>query len=191
MPQINYKYKIMKQETTSINRRNFVRGVSASFLLSSLGSYGFNYTNGSDPIKVGLIGAGWYGKSDVLRLIQVANIEVISVCDVDQNMLSEAIELISKRQKSGNKPKAYEDYRKLLSENKYDIVLIGSPDHWHCLQGIEALKSGAHVYLQKPISVDVMEGEALVAAAKKYNRIVQVGMQRRSTAHLIDAKKIL
>lgn len=189
MPQINYKYKIMKQETTSINRRNFVRGVSASFLLSSLGSYGFNYTNGSDPIKVGLIGAGWYGKSDVLRLIQVANIEVISVCDVDQNMLSEAIELISKRQKSGNKPKAYEDYRKLLSENKYDIVLIGSPDHWHCLQGIEALKSGAHVYLQKPISVDVMEGEALVAAAKKYNRIVQVGMQRRSTAHLIDAKK--
>jgi predicted dehydrogenase len=67
--------------------------------------------------------------------------------------------------------------------------LIGTPDHWHALTAIEAMKAGAHVYVQKPISVDVIEGEAMVAAARKYNRVVQVGTQRRSTPHLIDAKK--
>src|SRR5665811_2135597 len=97
------------------------------------------------------IGTGWYGKSDLFRLIQVANVEVISLCDVDKNMLTEAAELVSKRQKSGKKPRLYSDYRKMLAEKNLDIVLIGSPDHWHALQGIEALKSGAHVYLQKPI----------------------------------------
>ena len=68
-------------------------------------------------------------------------------------------------------------------------MVIGSPDHWHALQAIEAMKSGAHVYLQKPISVDVIEGEAIVAAARKYKRICQIGTQRRSTPHLISAKK--
>jgi predicted dehydrogenase len=77
----------------------------------------------------------------------------------------------------------------MLAENKLDIVLIGSPDHWHALQAIEAIKSGAHVYLQKPISVDVIEGEAILAAARKYNRVVQIGTQRRSTPHLVEAKK--
>jgi predicted dehydrogenase len=77
----------------------------------------------------------------------------------------------------------------MLAESGLDIVLIGTPDHWHALQTIDALKAGAHVYVQKPISVDVMEGEAMVAAARKYNRVVQVGTQRKSTPHLIDAKK--
>src|SRR5690606_6241556 len=83
----------------------------------------------------------------------------------------------------------YGDYRKLLAEQKPEIVLIGSPDHWHALQAIDSIKAGAHVYVQKPISVDVMEGEAMVAAARKYNRVVQVGTQRKSTPHFFDAIK--
>lgn len=97
--------------------------------------------------------------------------------------------MVRKRQASGETPRLYADYRKLLSENELDIVLIGTPDHWHALQTIEALKAGANVYVQKPISVDVIEGEAMVAAARRYNRVVQVGTQRKSTPHLIDAKK--
>jgi predicted dehydrogenase len=97
--------------------------------------------------------------------------------------------LVSKRQSSGKRPKLYGDYRKLLKENELDIVLIGTPDHWHSLMMIDAVKAGANVYVQKPISVDVMEGEAMVAAARKYNKVVQVGTQRKSTPHLIDAKK--
>jgi len=139
--------------------------------------------------RVGLIGTGWYGKSDLFRLIQVAPVEVVALCDVDKNILDAAGKLVSERQKSGKVPKLYGDYRKMLAENKMDIVLIGTPDHWHALQTIDALKAGAHVYVQKPISVDVMEGEAMVAAARKYNKVVQVGTQRKSTPHLIDAKK--
>jgi len=158
-------------------------------VLSSFGAYGIDLMHSEKPIRVGLIGAGWYGKSDLFRLIQVANVEVISLCDVDKNMLADAAELVSKRQKSDKKPRLYSDYRKMLAEKNLDIVLIGSPDHWHALQGIEALASGAHVYLQKPISVDVVEGEALVAAAKKYGKIIQVGTQRKSTPHLVEAKR--
>src|SRR5690606_41686878 len=97
--------------------------------------------------------------------------------------------MVAERLKTKKLPRLYTDYRKLLEENELDIVLIGTPDHWHARQTIDALKAGAHVYVQKPISVDVVEGEAMVAAARKYKRVVQVGTQRKSTPHLIEAKK--
>lgn len=173
----------------NINRRQFIKGASASLALTAFGAQAMDIVNSQKTLRVGLIGSGWYGKSDLFRLIQVAPVEVVALCDVDKNMLSEAGALVSKRQKSGKTPRLYKDYQKMLSENQMDIVLIGSPDHWHCLQAIDSIKAGAHVYLQKPISVDVIEGEAIVAAAKKYKRTIQVGLQRRSTPHLIEAQK--
>jgi predicted dehydrogenase len=174
---------------SNINRRRFIKGATASLALSSFGLDAMDLMNPPKPYRVGLIGTGWYGKSDLFRLMQVAPVEIVGLCDVDKNILNAAGELVKQRSKSAKAPKLYGDYRKLLSENKPDLVLIGSPDHWHALQAIEAVKSGSHVYVQKPISVDVMEGEAMVAAARKYNRVVQVGTQRKSTPHLIDAKK--
>lgn len=173
----------------NINRRNFLQGAMAALALSAFGAQGMDLINPSKPWRVGLIGTGWYGKSDLFRLIQVAPVEVIALCDVDKNQLAGAAKLVSQRQKSGKTPRLYGDYRKMLSENELDIVLIGTPDHWHALQMIDSVKAGAHVYVQKPISVDVMEGEAMVAAARKYNKVVQVGTQRKSTPHLIEAKK--
>jgi predicted dehydrogenase len=173
----------------NINRRTFLQGATAALALSAYGAQGMDLINPANPYRVGLIGTGWYGKSDLFRLIQVAPVEVVALCDVDKNMLSAAGKLVSERQKSGKTPRLYGDYRKMLSENQMDIVLIGSPDHWHAMQMIDAVKAGAHVYVQKPISVDVMEGEAMVAAARKYKKVVQVGTQRKSTPHLIDAKK--
>lgn len=172
-----------------MKRRHFIQGSSASLLLGSIGSYGFEYFKNDDPKRVALIGAGWYGTSDLFKLIQVANVEVLAICDVDQNHLNEVTQLVAQRQRSGKKPKTYTDYRKMLKAHALDIVLIGTPDHWHALHCIAALQSGAHVYVQKPTSVGVMEGEAMVAAARKYDRVVQVGTQRRSTPHLIDAKR--
>ena len=171
------------------NRRKFIKGATASLALATLNASGMDIFRPATPYNVGLIGTGWYGKSDLFRLIQVSPVNVVALCDVDKNMLAAAGKMVSQRQKSGKVPKLYGDYRKMLAENKLDIVLIGSPDHWHALQAIEAMKSGANVYVQKPISVDVLEGEAMVAAARKYNRVVQVGTQRKSTPHLIDAKK--
>ena len=138
--------------------------------------------------RVGLIGSGWYGKCDLLRLVQVSPVEVVSLCDVDSQMLSQAADLVASRQKSGKKPRTYKDYREMLKAKDLDIVLIATPDHWHALPMIEAVKAGADVYVQKPISVDVVEGQAMVAAARKYKRVVQVGTQRRSTPHLIEAR---
>ena len=173
----------------NINRRQFVKGATASLALSQFGAYGLDLINPDKPLKVGLIGTGWYGKSDLFRLMQVAPVEVLALCDPDRNQLNQAGKMVSERQTSGKTPKLYNDYRQLLKENELDIVLVGSPDHWHPLQMIDAVKAGAHVYVQKPISVDVLEGEAMVAAARKYNKTVQVGTQRKSTPHLIQAKR--
>lgn len=173
----------------NINRRNFLKGTMATFALSQYGAYGLDMVNPAKPYKVALIGTGWYGKNDLFRLMQVAPIEVVALCDVDKNILNEASKLVMARAKTDKAPKLYGDYRKLLKENELDLVLIGTPDHWHALNMIDAVKAGAHVYVQKPISVDVVEGEAMVAAARKYNKVVQVGTQRKSTSHLIDAKK--
>ncbi len=173
----------------NITRRRFLKGATATLALSSFGARGMDIIYPAKVQRVALIGTGWYGKSDLFRLIQVAPVEVVALCDVDKNLLSEAAKMTSQRQKSGKNPRLYSDYRKMLSENELDIVLIGTPDHWHALQTIDAVKAGANVYVQKPISVDVIEGEAMVAAGRKYNRVIQVGTQRKSTPHLIEAKK--
>lgn len=175
--------------TFNINRRRFLKSSSAMLAVSALGLPGLDIIFSSQPRRVGLIGSGWYGTSDVLRLIQVAPVEVTAICDVDQQQLETAGALIQQRQKSGKKPRFFKDYRKMLANEEFDLVLIGSPDHWHALHAIEAMKAGADLYLQKPISHDVAEGEAIVAAAKKYKRTVQIGTQRRSTPHLVEAKK--
>ncbi len=138
--------------------------------------------------RVGLIGTGWYGKADLFRLIQVAPVEVVSLCDVDKEMLENAANMVATRQASKKKPRTFHDYREMLKEKDLDIVLIGTPDHWHALTMIEAVKSGADVYCQKPISVDIAEGQAMLAAARKYKRVVQIGTQRRSTPHLVEAR---
>jgi len=172
-----------------MDRRLFLKGAAASLALGTFGASAMDAILRPQPWRVGLIGTGWYGKSDLLRLMQVAPVEVVALCDVDAHQLQEAAERIASRQVSRKIPQRYRDHQKMLAENQFDLVLIGTPDHWHALQTIDALKAGAHVYLQKPISVDVMEGEAMVAAARQYRRTVQVGLQRRSTPHLVEAKK--
>ena len=139
-------------------------------------------------LRVGLIGTGWYGKCDLLRLIQVAPVDVVSLCDVDRRMLADAAALVAQRQKSGKQPRTYGDYRKMLAEKDLDVVIIGTPDHWHALPMIEACKAGADIYVQKPTGVDVVESQSMLAAARKHGRVVQVGTQRRSTPHLIEAR---
>src|SRR2546429_5716 len=164
-----------------MDRRQFVSATAAS-LASQIA-----FTQ-DKPSRVGLIGCGWYGKADLFRLVQVAPVEIVSLCDVDKIMLSQAAEMAATRQKSGKKPRTYSDYREMLKEKDLDIVLIATPDHWHALAMIAAVEAGADVFVQKPISVDVVEGQAMLAAARKHKRVVQVGTQRRSTPHLVEAR---
>jgi predicted dehydrogenase len=169
-----------------MNRRKFLQLGAAGLALSTLGGPAAEF---ADPKKrVGLIGCGWYGKCDLWRLLQVAPVEVVSLCDVDKRMLSEAAGIAAERQLSKRRPRTYSDYREMLKEKDLDLVLIATPDHWHPLIAIAAIEAGADLYLQKPISADVAEGQAILAAARKHNRVVQVGTQRRSTPHLIEAR---
>ena len=169
-----------------MNRRKFIQLGAAGLALSALGGYAAEFAD--QKKRVGLIGCGWYGKSDLLRLIQVAPVEVVSLCDVDKQMLAGAADIVASRQASRKKPRTYHDYREMLREKDLDIVIVGTPDHWHALPMIAAVEAGADVYVQKPISVDVLEGQAMLAAARKHKRVVQVGTQRRSTPHLIEAR---
>jgi len=172
-----------------MDRRTFL-GAGAAGLAASAAAGGYAAEVAEWATKrVGLIGCGWYGKCDLLRLIQVAPVEVVSLCDVDSKMLAEAAEIVAGRQRSKKKPRTFGDYRKMLAEKDLDVVLIATPDHWHALPMIEACRAGLDVYVQKPISVDVVEGQAMLAAARKYKRVVQVGTQRRSTPHVVEAKR--
>jgi predicted dehydrogenase len=170
-----------------MDRRQFLYTSAAGLACAAGRGYPVQFDD-QKPRRVGLIGTGWYGKCDLLRLIQVAPVEVVSLCDVDRRMLAEAAEIVASRQASKKKPRTYADYREMLKEKDLDIVLIATPDHWHALPMIAAVQSGADVYVQKPISVDVVEGQAMLAAARKYRRVVQVGTQRRSTPHIIEAR---
>lgn len=146
------------------------------------------YAARDKPLRVGLIGCGWYGKCDTLRLMQVTPVEVVALCDPDKRMMAEAAKLLGDRKGFTKPPRQHADYRDLLKEKDCEVVVVGTPDHWHALPAIEAMKAGADVYVQKPVSVDVLEGKAMLDTARKLGRVVQVGTQRRSTPHLIDAK---
>ena len=164
------------------NRRRFIGAAASSLLL----------VPGARPAtpsrKVAVIGTGWYGKVDLFRLIQVEPVDVVALCDVDSRSLKAAAELTAQRQESGKEPRMYADYREMLKQEKLDLVLVATPDHWHALTMIAACQAGADVYCQKPIGVDIVECQAMLAAARKHQRVVQIGLQRRSTPHLVEAK---
>jgi predicted dehydrogenase len=171
-----------------MDRRDFLQtGAAAGLALSAAG---YHISAAQDPKRprVGLIGCGWYGKVDLFRLIQVAPVEVVSLCDVDRRMLDEAAKMVAARQASKRRPQTFGDYRKMLAQKDLDIVLVGTPDHWHALPTIAALEAGADVWVQKPISVDIVEGQAMLNAARRLRKVVQVGTQRRSTPHLVEAR---
>lgn len=169
-----------------MNRRDLLKAGVAGLGAMALTPH----VSGADarPIRVGLIGSGWYGKLDLFRLIQIAPVEVVSISDVDKKMLEGAADLISQRQISKKKPRTHTSFRDQLKEKDIDLCIIGTPDHWHALNAIAAMEAGCDLYLQKPISVDVLEGKAILESARKLNRVVQIGTQRRSTPHLIDAR---
>nr|UXE44376.1 inositol 2-dehydrogenase/D-chiro-inositol 3-dehydrogenase [uncultured bacterium] len=141
------------------------------------------------PIRVALIGAGWYGKCSLFRLMQVAPVEIVAICDPDSRMREEAVKLFGQRMKLEKTPELYGDYRELLKRHELDVCTVEPPDHWHALPMIAACEKGCDVWVQKPVSVDVMEGKAMVDAARKHGRVVQVVTQRRSTPHLAEARE--
>lgn len=172
-----------------MNRRHFLR-TGASLAAVATAARWTPVLYAAEPrLRLGLIGTGWYGKGSLFRALQVAPIDVVSLCDVDRQMLSEAAEMVAARQASHAKPRLYDDYRRMIAERDLDVVMVSTPDHWHALPAIAAMQAGMDVYCEKPTAVDIVESQTMLAAARKYNRVVQVNTQRRSTPHLVEARE--
>ncbi|HEX9187962.1 MAG TPA: Gfo/Idh/MocA family oxidoreductase, partial [Vicinamibacteria bacterium] len=169
-----------------MERRHFLATGGAALAVPALGRLAPALAD--TRLRVGLVGTGWYGKSALFRLLQIAPVEVVSLCDVDSRMLQGASDAVAARQASKKRPRTYGDYRKMLAERDLDVVMVSTPDHWHALPMIEAVRAGADVYVEKPVSVDVVEAQAMLAEARRHGRVVQVNTQRRSTPHLVEAR---
>ncbi|MCE6991035.1 Gfo/Idh/MocA family protein [Dyadobacter sp. CY323] len=175
--------------TTS--RRKFISSASAIVAGASLSSALPNPLSAfpklfspADKIRVAGIGINGMGWADLNAVLKNPGVECVALCDADKNVLDKrAAELAAK----GTKVKTYGDYRKLLEDKDIDAVVIGSPDHWHCLMMVEACQAGKDVYVEKPIGNSIAECRAMVAAQEKYNRVVQVGQWQRSQKHFRDA----
>jgi predicted dehydrogenase len=176
------------------SRRQFVRNVALSSLAFPSISTALAHSRPksvapSDQMKIGLIGCKGMGFSNLQRHIKNKGIECIGLCDVDQNVLDERSTQLEKMQ--GSKAKTYGDYREMLDNKEIDYVIVGTPDHWHCLNMIGALDAGKHVYVEKPIAHNMDECNLMVKAAKKYGKIVQVGQWQRSGPHYEEAFKMV
>jgi predicted dehydrogenase len=164
-----------------MNRRHFLMGTGA--VLASTALRGMQ--SPSSTVRVAVVGCGGRGQNHVDGWAKLANVEVVALCDVDESHF--APKLKSLETKGKPKPATYVDMRKMLEDKNIDAVSIASPNHWHTLQSIWACQAGKDVYVEKPCSHNVFESQQIVAAARKYDRIVQQGSQARSSPALQEA----
>ena len=168
-----------------MQRRTFVAG-------SLTGSLGFHIRGAQSAkrYRTALIGSGWWGMNILTcGAIESGECEVVALCDVDENQLDAAMKKV--RELTRDEPRRYKDYRELLAREKPDIVIVATPDHWHALPTIAAIQAGAHVFVEKPIGHTILEGRAMVKAARAANRVVQVGFHRRVSPHNVSGMKFL
>ncbi len=171
-----------------MNRRDFIQQTALVGASTIFTPYGIASPKAT-KYKTALIGSGWWGMNILRCAMSAGESKVVAICDVDTEQTRKAAAEIEKL--SGDKPKIYKDYRELLATEKPEIVINATPDHWHALVTIEAIKSGSHVYVEKPISHTINEGKAMVAAARKYGKLVQVGTHRRVSPHNISGMDFL
>jgi predicted dehydrogenase len=171
------------------NRRKFIKQIGSATLatgISQIKTYAHPAGQSTaDPVKVGLIGCHGMGWADLSSFLKNEGTACLALCDVDENVLNNRADELFK--KTGKRPLVFTDYRKLLALKEIQAVFIGTPDHWHCLIMIDACKAGKDVYVEKPIANSIYEANLMVAAAKKYQRVVQVGQWQRSDTHWISA----
>ncbi|HEX8378381.1 MAG TPA: Gfo/Idh/MocA family oxidoreductase [Pedobacter sp.] len=167
-----------------MKRRTFIRqtalGATGISLSSFLPSSAFAKSIApSDKINVALIGCKNMGYGILKHALSFPDVNCVAMCDVDQNILTERAQEVTKTFNS--KPKLYKDFRKLLEQKNIDAVIIGTPDHWHCLNTIYACQAGKDVYIEKPMANTIGECNLMLKASKRYNQVIQVGQQQRSS----------
>lgn len=143
----------------------------------------------NSQMNTAIIGTGGRGNNHIEEIIKASNATITHICEVDAGTAASKAGTIGDKQ--GTKPEIVPDIRRLLENKSIDVVTIATPNHWHALAGIWAMQAGKHAYIEKPVCYNVQEGSALIAAARKYNRMCQVGTQCRSSLACIDAVKFI
>lgn len=171
-----------------MKRRSFIQksSIATAGLITAFNIPAFAQ---NEKLKIGLIGAGWYGMVITEAALKVGGVEVIAVCDVDTEHLKSSTDKLESLQ--GTRPKEFKDYKDLLEIKGLQAVFIGTIPHWHALHFIAACEKGVDIYCEKPLAYDVEEGKAMVKAAQKADNIVQIGFQRRQSGAFKKAKTII
>ncbi|MGD0783952.1 MAG: Gfo/Idh/MocA family oxidoreductase, partial [Candidatus Aminicenantales bacterium] len=168
-------------------RREFLAAAAAAASVASARSV-FGAAE-ARTLKMGVIGVGGYGMADAQAALRAGGVEIAAVCDVDSSHLDGSAAALEKLQ--GRRPQTFKLYQDLLDYKGLDAVIIATPPHWHALQLIAALEKGLDVYAEKPLAYDIREGRAMVEAARRLGRVLQVGFQRRQSPALQQVKKFI
>ena len=177
-----------------MKRRNFIRNSGSALTGGLLLSHSVNHAfssvvSANEKLNIGVIGCNGMGWANTNSLLKMDDVDLVGICDVDQNVVQKRLTDYSKLRK--NKPKTYSDYRELLKDKSIDAVVIGTPDHWHCKIMVDAVQAGKHVYVEKPIANSIAECNLMVAAQEKTGKIVQAGQWQRSGPHYKKAIEIV
>jgi len=174
-------------------RRSFIKnsalGVAALNIPFGNIVFASNITGANNRINVGVIGCNGMGWANTMSILKNEDVQLIAICDVDQNVIDRRLNEISKN--SNHKIATYSDYRELLDNRDVDVVIIGTPDHWHCKMMVDSCEAGKQIYVEKPIANTIEECQIMLQAAEKYNSIVQVGQWQRSGPHYKQAIEIV
>jgi len=178
----------MRKISNKTSRRSFLKltaaALTAPYIIpaSALGKNGFIAP--SDRINIGVIGVGKQGSGHVWGFLRMPETQVLAICDVDAKKLQRSMDAAAEYAESnGFKSNCvgYNDYREILARPDIDAVCIGTPDHWHAIMTIQAVKTGKDIYSEKPMTLTIAEGQRMVEAVRKYNRVFQTGSQQRSS----------
>lgn len=178
----------------SFDRRKFLQTTTLATAAVSL-SVPFirvaraNEPAASDKIRVGIIGCGGMGQVDLKDFVANAEVEVPVLCDLDAERIAKGLEICQKAERKA--PETTKDFRRVLERKDLDAVMIATPDHWHALPTVQACQAGLDVYVEKPLGRTIDEGRAMLEAAQRHNRIVQMGSQWRSCKHIIEATDLI
>jgi predicted dehydrogenase len=168
------------------SRRNFLKASAAAWGFAVVPSSVFGATAPSERVGIGMIGVGLQGTSNLKGFKGNPGFQVVAVCDVDRSHRDPALKLANLPDSAG-----YNDFRELLARKDADAVCISTPDHWHAIPTIAAAKAGKDIYCEKPLSLTIAEGRAMVAAAKRYGRVLQTGSMQRSDARFLHACELV
>ena len=173
-----------------MQRRHFVRSTGAA-AAATLAQAPFILAADKSPkrYRTALIGSGWWGMNILREALSLGQTQVVALCDVDKDALEISAEEVEDM--TGEKPRIYKDFRELLPNEKPEIVINATPDHWHALISIAAVESGAHVFLEKPTGHTIQESRAVLNATRQTDRVVQVGLHRRIGPHHVSGMKFL